>query len=273
LLGQAAIMRYVARHGIPMEQIVQTRDDADSTSLDGRGILVTSFLEGALPRRIPDTLRHLGESIGLLHALPSTPAGDPLLSRRAGAMPRDDLSYGLACLDRVAGRVPAHLRPDYDALRHTLATIRTCEDLPPACHGLLHNDCHLANAIQRPEGTVAWFDWDGAGHGPSVAAFGLLLYTCALQAPDERQPAHTPVSRSTVQERVAAILTGYAKHHHLTEPERDHLADAIRFRPAVVAARELAESIEHGTAPYTTAWWARYAEAEVVADVARQVLS
>jgi Ser/Thr protein kinase RdoA (MazF antagonist) len=272
LRGQAAIMRHVAHNGIPAEQIIPTVTGTDSTVLAGRGLLVTSLLEGTRPRPTSPVLRRLGESIGRLHALPPEPSGNRSLTRRAGAMPREDLAFGRACLDRVEARVPAEHRAAYDALRATLKSTRDCEDLPPAAHGLLHSDCHLANAVETVDGGVAWFDWDGAGQGPRIAALGLLLYSCAVQAPDEKRDPGAPTDPSVIAERVEAVLSGYLVYHRLTAAERDYLPDAIRFRPAVIAARALASAFDRGVPPDGTGWWARYPEAEVVATCARRTI-
>jgi hypothetical protein len=46
----------------------------------------------------------------------------------------------------------------------------------------------------------------------------------------------------------------------------------VRVRPAVVAAREFAASVERRERPDGTAWWARYAESDAVAARACQHL-
>src|SRR5687768_15036626 len=146
LHGQAAIMRYVERHGIAAERVVLTSDGSETTELDGRGVLVTTLLEGVPPRRTPNVLRQLGESIGRLHTLPADPADERWLARRAGALPREDLAFGRACLERIRGNVPDELRAAYERLVAALEVTRDCEDLPQEAHGLLHSDCHMANA-------------------------------------------------------------------------------------------------------------------------------
>src|SRR5258708_6028423 len=57
LRDQAAIMRHVARHGIPAERVIPTIAGTDTTVLAGRGVLVTSFLDGTTPQRTPAILR------------------------------------------------------------------------------------------------------------------------------------------------------------------------------------------------------------------------
>jgi aminoglycoside phosphotransferase (APT) family kinase protein len=98
-------------------------------------------------------------------------------------------------------------------------------DLP---HTLIHNDCHPANALRAASGDVVFFDWEGAGQGPRIAALGLLLYSCSVQAPDE------PPMPSDL-ERVDAVIGGYASRRALTHAEVQCLPDAVQVRPVVVA--------------------------------------
>jgi Ser/Thr protein kinase RdoA (MazF antagonist) len=104
-----------------------------------------------------------------------------------------------------------------------------------------------------------------------VAALGFLLYSCAVQAPGETRTPDRPAAPLELL-RVEHVLEGYRRHQTLTPAELEYLPDAVRFRPAVVAARELAEGIERGTAPDPGGWWERYAEADAVATHARRSL-
>ncbi|HEV2123223.1 MAG TPA: phosphotransferase, partial [Chloroflexota bacterium] len=219
--------------------------------------------------RSPETLRRLGEVVGHLHALPPVPEQDPLLQRRAGALPASDLPFGLQCLARIADRVPNEWRAEYTILRACLLATCDCEDLPDSARGLIHNDCHLANALRTPPGEVVFFDWDSAGQGPRVAALGLLLYSCAVQAPDD-----PPIPPDLT--RVDHVLDGYCRHHALSDAELRLLPDAVRYRPAVVAARELAATVDHrragDLARWHSGWWARFAETDAVATRALTTL-
>jgi hypothetical protein len=68
---------------------------------------------------------------------------------------------------------------------------------------------------------------------------------------------------------VDAVIEGYCARRRLTQPEVERLADAVRFRPLVVAAREFATALERDEAAEVTAWWNRYVEAEAVAARAK----
>lgn len=260
--GDAAILAYIERHGLPGERLVTATGGATAADWEGCGALVTQFIPGRRPDRSPATLRRLGELVGRLHALPSAPNDDPFLARRASALPKEDLAFGRSCLARIAGRVPPERRDEYDAIRTTLAATHDCEDLPRT---LIHSDSHLANMRQTSSGDVVLFDWEGAGQGPRIAALGLLLFSCAVQAPGE---AAVPADLA----RVDAVLDGYRRWQGLTPAELERLPDAVRVRPLVVAARSLAHSIDQGRPADPTGWWARYAEADAVAARARQAL-
>ena len=120
----------------------------------------------------------------------------------------------------------------------------------------------LPQTVATGGGELAFFDWDGFGGGLRVAALGVLLYSCAVQAPGD------PLIPSDLR-RVDLLLDGYCRHHTLSRAEVELLLDAMRFRPAVVAARELAASSNRGDPPIpkqrAPTWATRYAEADAAA--------
>jgi Ser/Thr protein kinase RdoA (MazF antagonist) len=285
VLGDAAILAYVGQYEVPAERLVTTRDGEQSTDLDGQGVIVTTFVAGTRPDRSPATLRRFGEVLGRLHALP-VPTGDPWLARPAGSLPAEDLRAGQADLARVAGRVPPDKLAEFEALQSALATTNDCAALPS---GLTHSDCHLDNAILTPSGQPTLIDWVGAGQGPRVAALGVLLYSCAVRAPGDApgspwaafwrehglaptrgQPQNHESDPAQMQAAIEAVIDGYCRHHRLIPAELDGLADAVRFRPVVIAAREFASSLDRGEDP--SGWWTRYREADFVADFARRAV-
>ena len=198
------------------------------------------------------------------------------------------MAAGHADLARIAGWVPPERRTEYETLRAALEDTDDCESLPT---GLNHSDCHIDNAILTADRRPKFNDWVGSGQGPRVAALSLLLYSCAIRAPGDDPDSpwaafwrehSTPASdarqpdsgRDPAQMRgaAAAVIEGYCRHYCLTPAERERLLDAIRFRPAVIAAREFAASLERGTPANASGWWTRFAEAEVVAAHARRAM-
>lgn len=282
--GDAAVLEHIGRHGVPAERLIPAQDGSGSTELNGQGVVVTSFVVGSRPDRSPATLRRLGEALGQLHALPP-PAGDPLLGRRAGSLPVEDLHAGRANLARVAGRVPPEQHTEFEALQAALDSTDDCETLPAA---LTHSDCHLDNAILTQDGQTILIDWVGSGQEPRLAALGVLLYSCAVRAPGDAlnspwaafwrehgtAPSDARIGEDSVQmqDAVEAVIEGYCRHVVLTEAELERLPDAVRFRPLVLAAREFAQSIESGKPADPTGWWTRYVEAETVAAHARTAM-
>ena len=75
-----------------------------------------------------------------------------------------------------------------------------------------------------------------------------------------------------MQAIVEAVIDGYCHHHRFAPPEREHVPDAVRFRPVVIAAREFAASIDTGIPANPAGWWTRHAEAAVVAAYAQQAM-
>ena len=255
--GDAEILGFLGEKGLPVEEVVADLGGATTASLDGRGVLVTRLIPGGPPAITADTLEQMGAALGRMHALPVPAPGSGHLARRAGSLPREDLALGREWLAAAEAALPPGRRAEHDALRLALEATHDGEDLP---FGLTHPDCHPGNTVQTPEGRVVFFDWDGVGQGPRIAALGVLLYSCAIRAPFGA-PTTPDIGR------VDHIVAGYAHHASLSAAEQAHLADAIRFRPLVVAARTLLETAERPSPrPDDEAWFSAYDRAEEVAE-------
>jgi Ser/Thr protein kinase RdoA (MazF antagonist) len=245
--GDAEVLRLV--RPMLVEQLVETGDGRAAARADGRGVIVTEFEMGPRATASPAVLEQLGATLG---ALPESG-----ITRRAGALPREDLALARRFLAEIADDVPADQRDIYDRLDRDVRATNDCEDLPRT---LVHSDCHLANAIHTDRGAVL-LDWEGTGQGPAIAALGWLLYSAVVQSPEGPAEPFDP-------RRVAAVLTGYCRHRTLSDSELHRFADAIRFRPLVVAVREFHHSVVNKTPGSAFGWWSRYTEAETVADQA-----
>jgi Ser/Thr protein kinase RdoA (MazF antagonist) len=262
--GDATVLRYLAAHGVPAERLVEPIDGSGATSFDGHGVLVTKLVRGSRPDRRPETLRRLGDALGRLHTLPPPPPTSAHLARRAGAEPAEDLAAARRWLADVADRARPTQQAELERIAAAIEATDACAGLPQR---LTHNDRHLGNSIQTPTGDVVLVDWEGAGQGTLVAAIGWLLFSCAVAAPEERPG-------EVVLERVDPVLEGYCRHRSPTADEIARLADAVRIRPLVVAARTLARSIAAGAPPEPGfAWSAHYTMAETVACRAKSVLA
>ncbi|CAN5643477.1 hypothetical protein BH09CHL1_BH09CHL1_00950 [soil metagenome] len=264
--GDAAILKHLASQDVPCEQLVSAADGSGSVDLDDRGVIVTHFVKGVRPSRTINSIRRLGEVLGRVNAAPSVPADHRYLGRRAGAIPREDLDYGVAQLARVADRVPAEAREMFATLQMELKATNDCEKLP---FGLIHSDCHLDNTIESADGRITLIDWVGAGQGPRLAPIGVLLYSLVVQSPGDVPANFERMSDSERHSAIDAFAEGYCRHHALTSPELDHLSDAIRVRPLVVAAREFSRGVEMDGPLDAPGWWTGYGEAEAIAVVVR----
>jgi Ser/Thr protein kinase RdoA (MazF antagonist) len=250
--GDADVLRSVGQ--LDVEQLVTTIDGQGHTVVDGRGVLVTKYLDGVAAVDDPAVVRRIGATLGAAASIPIDVG--TRAHRRAGSLPREDLVAAGHWLDEICGHVPHDLLKEYEQLNRDVARTRDCEEAPL---GLVHSDCHLANVIAVGARPVL-FDWEGSGLGPLVAALGWLLFTAAVASPD-RPP--TPLNEAAVH----ATIDGYQSVRPLQEVEVDLLSDAIRFRPLVIACRQLRQAVLHGISAH--GWWSRYPESETVAATVR----
>lgn len=261
VLGDAAVLRFLARHRYPAERLVPSVDGDLATEFEGRGVLVTRRVSGCRARRSDADLEVLGELAGRLFALPETPPADVLLRRRAGSLPRQDLDHGLALLDSIAETVPADRVEEFERLQARLKATADCAALP---EGLVHPDLQPGNILRQDDGRFVVVDWEGAGIGPRIASLGVLLYAAVVSAPGEE------VVEGDIG-RVDAVMMGFLRHAHLTHGELELLEDAVRFRPLVVAAREFAATVSRGVESAPSGWWSRHDLSATIADRARDI--
>ena len=217
--GDAAILRFLERHGYPAERLAVENAVSE---FDGSAVLVTRFVEGV---QLPDGAEKfamLGGLLGRLHALPydasiSRPGGasgeDP---SREGA-PRQDLLAALSFLDAVATKVEAEERQRFERLRQKIRSADDGQGLPEALlHGnLLHAPDH---AVLSEQGPVA-INWKASGQGPRLADFAYLLWGTGSWNP--RQPN---------QERIDAAVNAYRRHVEPTDEELDRLEAVMYIR-------------------------------------------
>jgi len=259
--GDVAVLAHAIAAGVPAERPVVALE------LDGRGVAVTEYLAGRPAERTADELRQLGEIAGQLGALAPV-SGDEFLGRRAGSRPVDDLSYARADLDRVRAALPPEARPQFDALELAVAATRDASDLP---HALVHPDFLISNAICGPDGRVAVIDWEGAGVGPRLLPFCVLVFNAAVQCVD--QPCARSAPCRLELDRVAPIVDGLARRCEVDAGELDGLADLIRVRPLAIAVRRFARAVETGQLDQAWGWWSHHVEADAVAERVRSELA
>ena len=261
MLGDAAILAYLAEHGFPAERVVPARDGSLLMVRDGRGFLVTDYVAGDYPDTSTDTLHRLGEIVGRLHSLPRPAAeASPLLRRRAGIVPAQKVPLALDRLAGVANRVPPDLQRRYGAVLEGLHALRWCDDVAPV---LIHNDLHVDNALVTPAGGIVLIDWDGAGFGPAVMDLGFLLFSVDVAVPGRAPLPPDPT-------RVEAVVDGYCRHRIPPPRELDLLPDALRFRSLVRTGSRLVHAIETGCPLDEAQWWAQPFDADALADRARR---
>ena len=254
--GDADVLRAV-RH-LDVEQLVETVDGRLFTECRGRGMIVTQFIEGASSPCDMDSLRRVAATLAATGQVEVAVASR--VGRRAGSLPAEDLAAARQWLDEIAGDVPRYVRDTFSRLRQDVEETSDCET---ATSGLVHPDCHVANVIRSPRGPVL-FDWEGAGVGPMVAALGWLLFSSSVAGPEH-------ASDSADATAVEAVIAGYQSVRRLGADEMEVLSDAVRFRPLVIACRQLRHAVRTGDSTSASGWWSRYPEAKDVVKFASVV--
>jgi Ser/Thr protein kinase RdoA (MazF antagonist) len=241
--GDAEVLRFLEEHGFPAERCANP--DPVST-LEGRGLLVTEYVEATAVEPSEPTLHALGEMLGRLNSLPAWPGG---VAREAGSLhhyssreggPRNELDAAVSWLDAVGDRVPAQNRALHESLRGRVARADDLHDLPKA---LIHPDPVLKNAVATPDAGLVWIDWTGAGRGPRLLPLTVLTWSSALTK-DGWEPR-----------RVDAIVAGYRSHVHLQEDELARFADATRISTLVFACWRYRHAMLSGRPPDGPEWW------------------
>lgn len=208
--ADAAVLRHLETQGFPAERVV-----GDVSTLDGRGVLVTGFVEGTHVGDDPASLERTGELLGRLHTLPLP--DDERACRPAGSWHHISHAGGPRSADAVALRplLDEVTTPGREALLDELDAIDDGADLPQS---LIHIDLGGPNVIATPDGTIVGIDWAGAGVGARITSLAALAATDG----DPR--------------KIAAFVAGYRRHVELEPEELDRLAAAIRAHSLVLDA-------------------------------------
>ncbi len=259
-LALATLLLFLERHEYPAERVVRDLHNESLVMHDGWQLLMTTFIDGSEADNAPATLQQLGAQLGRLHALETVTSTELPV---AEMLPAPELAYALSQLTGVTHQVPQDLVSRYQMLVEAIHSIDHCEGLPTV---IIHNDCHLVNAVRTPTGKMMLIDWEGAGLGTAVIDVGFLLVSS--------QPSSLATGESHLDsERINAVIDGYCQYHVLTPVELDRLPASIRFRSLVYGACSFARAIAEQRPEYPSEmrwWWTRYTAAEGIANLARK---
>ena len=212
----AEVLRFLERRQFTAERCAHPEP---VSTLDGRAILVTTYVAGRRPPNTPVAHRKLGDLLGRLHTLATEPGPS---ERPAGSLhhlpqyeggPSQDLAAAAALLADLDGRLPDEYRALHQQISELLPEADDCHGMPEA---FLHPDPVKGNVIVTPCGPVL-VDWAGAGRGPRLASLAALLHTAG--------PRHA-----------GDVLAGYQAHVGLTADEFDRLEGVLWIRPLWLAA-------------------------------------
>lgn len=232
--GDAAVLRFLARHDYPAERLAL--EDAVS-DFEGSSVLVTQFVRGAHIPPFTDNMTAMADLLGRLHALPlddtiTRPGGAQGIDPNREGSPRQDLLAALAALDAVYTKVPAEARGQFEQLRDKVRSADDGGGLPEA---LLHGNLpHAPDHVLRTEHGAVAFNWTASGRGPRLADFAWLMRV-SWGDPKLIDPA----------------VEAYCRHVELTDEELDRLEEVIYIRPLYLDAFGYRRSIASGHAPAT----------------------
>ena len=226
--GDAAILRFLERHGYPAERLAV--HDAVS-DFDGSSVLVTQFVaNSSLPADRWGTT--MGDLLGRLHALPL----DESITRPGGAEggdssreggPRQDLLAALAFLDSVDTKVAVADREEFEQLRERVRSADAGEGLPEA---LVHGNFLAGDpdhAVMTDAGPMV-VNWKGAGRGPRLADLAWVLWGCWSEAD------------------AVPVIDAYRRHVELTSEELDRLEAVMAIRPLYLTSFAYRRNIIRG---------------------------
>lgn len=230
--GDAAILRFLARHDYPAERLAV--DDAVS-DLEGSSVLVTEFIHGEHIPPFTDNMTVMADLLGRLHALPlddtvTRPGGAQGIDPSREGSPRQDLLAALAHLDSVATRVPADGRAQFERLRDEVRSADDGDGLPEA---LLHGNLpHAPDHVLRTEHGAVVFNWTASGRGPRLADFAWLM---RVSWGDSKL--------------IDPAVEAYCRHVELTDEELDRLEGVMYIRPLYLDAFGYRRSVANGRPP------------------------
>lgn len=254
--GDAEILQFLASHHFPAERIA---DDDPVTVLDGKGIIVTKFIDGGRPSaESPAVWSEMADLLGRLHTLP---AAGGAVARDGGAeehdggfhvgRPKEDLAAAMSFLVSVEDKVTDESREKFEWLRDQVENADDAEGLPEA---LTHGNYHPWAAVGAP-GNLAIVGWAGSGRGPRLPALAWLLRTAA-----ERNAAAN----------VAAVMHGYSKQVQLTDDELDRLPSILNLRPLWLECLGFRMAVNAGRTPVLDEGWMQPANLKFTERLAAQ---
>lgn len=159
LTNEAALVRFVAHHGVPVAQVVHTLVDADGL---GDGFVMVRLAGETIPRKLlrdaefanarPRLVGQMGAALGAIHRVPI--AGLPTMPVRSTAAMLHGMQARMAALPRASAVFEFAARWLHDHLPPDPPTLR-----------LVHGDFRIGNLMVDADGLHAVLDWEIAHLG------------------------------------------------------------------------------------------------------------
>jgi Ser/Thr protein kinase RdoA (MazF antagonist) len=208
--------------------------------LDGRGVLVTDFVDGIRPDRPGRTFAILGALLGRLHAQPAVQArpGGAWHHLAPVGVPADEIDAALTLLQSVRAGTSGSDSERCELLLDAVARLDDAADLP---HAFVHPDFVPANAIQVADGGLVIVDWAGSGRGPRLWSLAFLLWAAGVRDP----------------RLVDAAVSRYRRHTQPTAEELDRLAGVLPARALLIDCWSVAAGRSTPSEAVNKLRWAR----------------
>lgn len=159
LTNEAALVRCVAHHGVPVAQVVHTLVDADGL---GDGFVMLRLEGETIPRKLlrdaefanarPRLVAQMGAALGAIHRVPT--AGLPPMPVRSTAAMLQGMRGRISALPQASAVFEFALRWLQDQLPADPPTLR-----------LVHGDFRIGNLMVNAQGLHAVLDWEIAHLG------------------------------------------------------------------------------------------------------------
>jgi homoserine kinase type II len=210
---------HLEQNGFETTSVVQTADGKTQSSLNGKPILLKSFIEGDVLDPIPvDSMAALGESMGKLHNIP-----------KPEFLPTE-ISYGMQTFEPLRhefGKPHAFLDWLMEVQRHVADVLGRADrgDLPTA---LIHADIFSDNVVQTQNHGPVIMDFEEATIYYRLFDIGMTIVgTCRRTVGSECQ-----MDRAAQEQ----LLGGYSQRVKLTPFELSNLNTFVAYAAAAMAS-------------------------------------
>jgi Ser/Thr protein kinase RdoA (MazF antagonist) len=250
----ADLMNTLSREGLPVSEVLRTREEQTVCSVASMPCIVQRWLPGVSMSELPITnerIYELGETLAQIH---NASDGRRFAGSQTKITSWDPRQWELL-FDRYEAsvhRFSPYARKHLDVLHRKTLFLR--DELNSLPQGIIHGDYHPGNVLGFKEGISGVVDFSEATHSWIVGDLGICL-------------SYLMEEQETRFHRAAHFLTGYCQEAPLARTELALLPIMIQLRAATraieskldggVAERSEIELIEYFNQDLVEAKWLR----------------